>query len=258
MNLSKEKRLMQTEKIQKVLAALGLGSRRQIEGWIADGRVVVNGKVATVGDRVSAQDSIKLDGRTITRSKKQLFKTRVLLYHKPISEICTRHDPEGRPTVFDHLPHLREGRWILVGRLDINSVGLVLFTNDGALANRLMHPSSKIEREYAVRVLGEVDKAVLKRLEAGVQLEDGMAHFQSIRAMGGEEGANTWYRVVLSEGRKREVRRLWESQGMKVNRLIRVRFGSIELPRDLKPGNFLELEKREVEQISRIGISNKK
>ncbi len=228
------------ERLQKLLARAGYGSRREIERWIDEGLVAVNGKVAKLGDQATPEDQITLRGQPVALKAVTQFKPRVLLYHKPIGELCTADDPEGRPTVFDRLPPMKTSRWIVVGRLDINTVGVLLFTNDGELANRLMHPSHEIEREYAVRVLGEVDEAMLQRLRAGVELDDGPAHFDAITPQGGE-GANRWFRVMLKEGRKREVRRLWESQGVKVSRLIRVRYGPIELPRSLRPGRWEDL-----------------
>jgi 23S rRNA pseudouridine2605 synthase len=172
----------------------------------------------------------------------------VLLYHKPVGEICTRHDPEGRANVFANLPKLKTARWIAVGRLDINTSGLLLFTTDGVLANKLMHPSAEIEREYAVRVLGEVTDDMLKAMKSGVELEDGMAHFDSIVDAGGT-GANRWYHVMLREGRKREVRRLWESQGVRVSRLQRIRFGDLTLSRSLRPGKWRDLEAEELKNL---------
>jgi 23S rRNA pseudouridine2605 synthase len=226
-----------SEKLQKVLAATGLGSRREMEQRIAEGRVKVNRQVAKLGDRVSASDEIWLDGRRVViKAQSQQIK-QILCYNKPIGYICSRNDPTGLPSVFDHLPPARYGRWVGVGRLDVNTSGLLFFTNDGELAHRLMHPSSEIEREYAVRVLGQVDTDMLKRLHDGVQLDDGMAHFDRIADAGGE-GSNHWYHVTLKEGRRREVRRLWESQGVQVSRLIRIRFGSLLLPSYLKMGRW--------------------
>jgi 23S rRNA pseudouridine2605 synthase len=229
------------EKLQKILANVGLGSRRELETWISQGRVTVNGKTAKLGDRVSPQDSVQVDGKTIDLSVNKQQAARVLLYYKPEGQICTQQDPEGRETVFSALPHLASGRWIMVGRLDINTSGLLLFTTDGELANRLMHPAYEIEREYAVRVLGVVDPVALQRLKQGVQLEDGMAKFLQIKDAGGE-GANHWYQVTLAEGRNREVRRLWESQGLSVSRLLRIRFANIELPKKLRSGQIQELD----------------
>jgi 23S rRNA pseudouridine2605 synthase len=234
-----------TEKLQKVLARAGLGSRREIEKWIAEGRITINGKPAKLGDRIDLSANITIDNRPVILRPQQMEKQRVIIYHKPEGEVCTRSDPEGRPTVFENLPRLRNQRWIAVGRLDINTSGLLLFTTDGELANRLMHPSSEIEREYAVRILGTVDNEMIKRLKKGVQLEDGFAAFTDIQDAGGT-GVNHWYHVVLKEGRNREVRRLWESQNVKVSRLIRVRFANIQLPRLLRPGRYQELEAQQV------------
>ena len=206
------------EKLQKVLAAQGLGSRRVMERWIEAGRVKVNGKRATLGDRVTRDDKVVVDGKPIDIAQAAKRRRRVLAYNKPEGEVTTRSDPEGRPTVFDRLPSLHNERWVVVGRLDINTSGLLLFTNDGELANKLMHPSTEVEREYACRILGEVDEAMLRRLQQGVLLDDGMASFASIREQGGR-GANRWYTVTIREGRNREVRRLWESQDVTVSRL---------------------------------------
>ncbi|MEE9302847.1 MAG: pseudouridine synthase [Thiotrichaceae bacterium] len=231
---------MEEERIQKLLARAGYGSRRQIERWIEDGAVVVNGKIATLGQKITDQAEVILRGQKLRISSKLNAAPAVLLYHKKAGEICTRDDPEGRQTIFDNLPELSSGRWISIGRLDINTDGLLLFTNDGELANKLMHPSSEIEREYAARVLGKVTEDMLKTLQNGVMLEDGMASFDNIHFVGGE-GANQWYHVVLKEGRNREVRRLWESQGVTVSRLRRVRYGHIQLDRSLRSGQFEEL-----------------
>ncbi|WP_341501340.1 23S rRNA pseudouridine(2605) synthase RluB [Gallaecimonas sp. GXIMD4217] len=230
-----------TEKLQKVLARAGQGSRREMETVIAAGRVSVDGQVAKLGDRVGPTAQIRIDGRLITISAEEDVICRVLMYNKPEGELCTRRDTEGRPTVFDRLPRLQEGRWVAVGRLDVNTSGLLLFTTDGELANRLMHPSHEVEREYAVRVFGEVTEAKLQKLRSGVQLEDGPAKFKKIKAMGGE-GMNQWFNVTLTEGRNREVRRLWESQELQVSRLIRVRYGDIQLNKRLPQGGWEELE----------------
>lgn len=232
-----------TEKLQKVLARAGYGSRRELEQWITQGRVTVNGRVAQLGDRVAEGDTVLVDGKEVPGHKLGETRTRVIVYHKPVGEVSTRADPEGRPTVFDNLP--RGPRWVAVGRLDVNTAGLLLFTTDGELAHRLMHPSSRIDREYAVRVLGQVEPEALKRLTTGVVLDDGPAHFDSVFE-GGGEGANHWYHVTLSEGRKREVRRLWESQGVTVSRLLRVRFGPVLLERSLRPGRWRELTPEEL------------
>ncbi len=236
-----------SERIQKYLAQQGIASRREIERWVTAGRIKVNGKLAELGCQVTPKDRISIDGRTIrVATKKQV--TEVLLYHKPAGEICTRDDPEGRPTVFNKLPRPQTGRWIAIGRLDFNTSGLLIFTNNGELANQLMHPSSEIEREYAVRVFGAISPEILTKLQKGVRLEDGMAHFNSIADAGGR-GSNHWYHVSLSEGRNREVRRLWESQGVTVSRLIRVRFGNVLLPKGLRQGQTVALNKQEIRQL---------
>jgi 23S rRNA pseudouridine2605 synthase len=229
------------EKLQKVLARVGLGSRRELERWISDGRITVDGAVAKLGDRVTPDQDIRIDGQPLAAGARHETRRRIIIYHKPDGEVTTTKDPQGRPTVFDNLPVLRHARWIVVGRLDFNTQGLLLFTTDGELANRLMHPSSEIEREYAVRVLGEVDADMLRRLQAGVELDDGPAHFDTVVDAGGE-GANRWYHVTLKEGRHREVRRLWEAVGATVSRLIRVRFGPVGLPRQLRPGRWMDLD----------------
>jgi 23S rRNA pseudouridine2605 synthase len=225
------------ERIQKVLANAGMGSRRQIEQWIRDGRVDVNGRIAQLGDRVQPTDRVRVDGRVVHAYRLEAVERKVLVYNKPEGEVVTRADPEGRKTVFESLPRPKRGRWIAVGRLDINSMGLLLLTTDGELANRLMHPSREVEREYAVRVLGDVTPEVLRRLETGVVLEDGPARFDSIVDAGGE-GANHWYRVILREGRYREVRRLWDAVGVRVSRLKRVRFGPVALGSTDRAGRF--------------------
>lgn len=234
-----------SERLQKILAQAGLGSRREIEGWIRDGRILVDGVVAELGVSIVGTENIVIDGQPVVLPPPQA--QRVIAYHKPFGEITTRSDPEGRPTIFDHLPRLASGRWISVGRLDINTSGLLLLTNDGELANRLMHPSQQLEREYAVRVFGEIDGLILERLLQGVELEDGPARFLSVRDAGGSgNGANRWYHVVLAEGRNREVRRLWESQGVQVSRLTRVRYGPIELGRRLPVEHWRDLEPGEL------------
>jgi len=240
-----------SEKLQKVLARAGKGSRREMETVISAGRVSVDGKTAYLGDRVEGTEQIRIDGHLVSLKSKADEICRVLMYNKPEGEMCTRKDPEGRPTVFDRLPKLESGRWIAVGRLDINTSGMLLFTTDGELANRLMHPSRKVEREYAVRVFGEVDEAMLQRLRHGVKLEDGPAKFQKIMYRGGE-GRNHWFHVVLSEGRNREVRRLWESQDVQVSRLIRVRYGDLELKRQLPVGGWVELGLKDVNYYRKL------
>lgn len=238
------------EKLQKVLARAGYGSRRELEEWITAGRIKVNNQVAKLGDRVSATDRITVDGDPVRQTRLSERRSRVLIYHKPVGEVCTRSDPEGRDTIFNHLPKLTSGRWITIGRLDLNTSGLLLITTDGDLANRMMHPSHQVEREYAVRVMGEVTPEILKNLKEGVELEDGPAHFDMI-ASGGGDGANSWYHVILREGRNREVRRLWESQGIQVSRLMRVRYGMISLPRGQRPGRWEELPEQAVDVLRR-------
>lgn len=235
------------ERLHKALAQVGLGSRRQIEDWIRAGRVHVNDQPAVLGQSVTGADRIVVDGQPVTLAVPA--KTRLLIYHKPDGEVCTRHDPQGRPTVFDRLPPLPTGRWISVGRLDINSSGLLLLTTDGALANRLMHPSNHLQREYAVRVSGDVDAAMLDRLRAGVELEDGPGRFVIITD-GGGEGRNHWYNVTVDEGRNRLVRRLWASQGIVVSRLLRVRFGPLQLPRALGRGQYRDATAAELASVS--------
>ncbi|MBT9428549.1 23S rRNA pseudouridine(2605) synthase RluB [Candidatus Symbiopectobacterium endolongispinus] len=231
-----------SEKLQKVLARAGHGSRREIEGIIQAGRVSVDGKIATQGDRVEVTKAtrIRIDGHVVSVKETEEAVCRVLIYYKPEGELCTSSDPDGRPTVFDRLPKMRGSRWVAVGRLDVNTSGLLLFTTDGELANRLMHPSHEVEREYAVRVFGEVDENKLKLLTKGVQLDDGPASFCTLKYSGGE-GLNQWYNVTLTEGRNREVRRLWEAVGVQVSRLIRVRYGDIPLTKGLPRGGWTEM-----------------
>lgn len=233
---------MTDEKLQKVLATAGFGSRREMERVIDAGLVTVNGVTATLGSRVKAGDKLVIDGNRyqVPDRKETQDELRVLLYNKPEGEICSRNDPEGRPTVYDRLPLLSTGRWISVGRLDFNTSGLLLFTNNGELANKLMHPSSGIDREYLVRVQGEVSKEQLQQLRDGVQLEDGLAKFTDI-TIGGGKGSNTWFYCTLMEGKNREVRRLWEAQGCRVSRLKRVRYGQIMIPSYVRMGQWVEL-----------------
>lgn len=240
-----------SEKLQKVLARAGHGSRREMEAWIAAGRVSIDGVIANLGDRIEADAKVRIDGRAISLKSADDVICRVLAYHKPEGEICSRKDPEGRPTVFDRLPKVRDSRWVAVGRLDINTSGLLLFTSDGELANRLMHPSNEVDREYAVRTFGEVPEATVQRLRTGVMLEDGPAQFDSIKAAGGE-GMNQWWHVCLREGRNREVRRLWESQEVQVSRLIRIRYGMVELPKSLPRGGWVELPIEQVNYLRQL------
>ncbi len=238
------------ERLQKILANSGLGSRRELETWISAGEVKINGQLAKLGDRAKLDDDLAVKGRFYKVVSDDQDLRRVILYHKPLGEVTTRDDPEKRRTVFDRLPRLHHGRWIAVGRLDINTLGLLLLTNDGELANALMHPSSELERQYAVRVNGRVGPDVVKRLGEGVMLDDGPAKFQKIVAEADAEGANQWFRVTLKEGRNRMVRRLWESQEFQVSRLIRTRFGPINLPRWLARGKVHELTPKEIEEIA--------
>lgn len=241
------------EKLHKVLASAGQGSRREIEAMITQNRVSVDGKIASLGDRIDVNSGVKvrIDGHLINLMQVQKEVCRVLMYYKPEGELCTRHDPDGRATVFDRLPRLTGARWVAVGRLDINTSGLLLFTTDGELANRLMHPSREVEREYSVRVFGQVDDAMLARLKKGVQLEDGPANFKTIKPVGGT-GLNQWFDVTLMEGRNREVRRLWESQGIQVSRLIRIRYGNIKLMKSLPRGGWQEMDLENVNYLREL------
>ncbi|MEC5386670.1 pseudouridine synthase [Uliginosibacterium sp. H3] len=227
------------ERIQKVLAAAGYASRREVEEWITAGRVSVNGLPSFLGQKISQGDRVKVNGKLVNVRFAER-PPRVLIYHKPDGEIVSRDDPEGRPSVFDRLPKIRRGRWIAIGRLDFNTSGLLLFTDDGDLANRLAHPRYNLEREYAVRIVGLLDEDQVKRLKDGVELEDGPARFNMVRDEGGE-GSNHWYRVSISEGRNREVRRMFEALGMTVSRLMRVRYGPVELPSRLKRGMYEDM-----------------
>ncbi|MDO6706558.1 23S rRNA pseudouridine(2605) synthase RluB [Photobacterium sp. 1_MG-2023] len=241
-----------SEKLQKVLARSGQGSRREVEMMIQEGRVSIDGRKAQLGDRLENLDVlIRIDGHKVDLVKPSEEVCRVLAYNKPEGELCTRHDPEGRRTVFDRLPRLKEGRWVSVGRLDANTSGLLLFTTDGELANRLMHPSRSVEREYMVRVFGEVTEKMVRNLVNGVELEDGMARFEDVVYAGGEGMNHTFY-VVITEGRNREVRRLWDSQGVTVSRLKRVRYGDIFLTKDLPRGGWMELELQEVNYLREV------
>ncbi len=246
-------RIERRETVQKVLAGAGLCSRRQAERWLREGRIQVNRETARPGDRIGQRDHLQIDGRPLPPhhpARTARTATEVLAYHKPVGEICTRRDEQGRPTVFRHLPRI-EGRWINVGRLDLNSSGLLLFTNDGDLAHRLTHPRCGLEREYAVRVYGRVTPGKLERLLRSVPLEDGPARFLRLQAFG-DSGKNQWFRVVLKEGRKREVRRLWESQGLRVNRLMRIRFGNCRLPEQSRTGSWRRIQHAERAQLLRL------
>ena len=241
------------ERLQKLIANAGYGSRRGVEKLIEQGRVVLNNKTAQLGDKASVVDRVQIDGKKIDLSRYQQDKTQILILNKPSGVVCSKADDKGRKSIFDALPS--NTRWVMVGRLDINTSGLLLFTNNGELAHRLMHPSSQIDREYSVRVLGKLDDAAMKKLTQGVELEDGMAKFLKIRP-GGGEGANRWYKVVLREGRKREVRRLFEALGLKVSRLIRIRFGDIRLKSELKSNQFEYLKPTQVSAVLKsVGLS---
>ncbi len=235
------------DRIQKFLANQGVASRRQIEKMVSEGRIQVNGKVAQLGDKVEGKERFSLDGKAIRINARQ-YKPKLLMYHKPIGEVSTRSDPQGRKTVFSNLPHLQQGRWIGVGRLDINTSGILLFTDHGELANRLMHPSFQIEREYAVRVRGEVTPDTLTQLKEGIELEDGMAKFDHIVDIGGE-GTNHWYHVILREGKNREVRRLWEAVDCEVSRLQRVRYDQFSLPKWLRPKKSRFFEDETIKRV---------
>ncbi len=223
-------------RLQKLLAEAGLGSRRTIEEWIRAGRVSVDGRTAQLGDRASRTDEVRLDGTRVDLAARPAA-AELLLYYKPVGEVTTRSDPQGRPTVFERLPAPHQGRWISVGRLDVNTSGLLLLTTDGALAHRLMHPSSEVEREYLVRVRGQPGAETIRSLLAGVALEDGPARFDRMTPASDAQAGHSSFRVVLHEGRNREVRRLWEAVGFEVSRLLRIRYGPVELPRDMRPGS---------------------
>lgn len=250
-DINEAKNETKTEKLQKVLARTGMGSRREMERLIESGEIAINGQTAKLGDRVSIHDRVTNHGRLVKLVAEDEVPRRVIMYNKPEGELCTRNDPQGRRTVFDRLPKLKGERWISIGRLDINTSGLLLFTTDGELANRLMHPSHKIEREYAVRVMGNVAKENVEAMVEGVMLEDGMANFTDVQEFGGE-GINTWFHVVIMEGRNREVRRLWESQDLTVSRLKRVRYGSIFLDKRARAGEWIELTQQEIDQLSEM------
>lgn len=244
---------MSKERIQKALARQGLGSRRQIEGWISDGAIQLNGKPVKLGDTVKTGDEVILNGRKIIIKEAEQALPKVIVYNKPEGEVCTRSDPEGRPTIFEQLPKLWNGRWIAVGRLDINTSGLILLTDNGDLANRLMHPSLQVEREYAVRTLGKATEEMLHKVTHGVELEDGMARFEEVTDTHPEAtSVNHWYYVVLMEGRNREVRRIWEAVGLKVSRLKRVRYGPIMMAKGHGMGQVRELGEKDIIQLGAL------
>jgi len=235
-------------RLQKYLADKGLGSRRKIETWITEGRIRIDGRAAQLGDRVTEQSRISVNGRPLQR-RVDARQTRVIMYNKPEGEICSRDDPGDRPTVFRRLPKLKGSRWVVVGRLDLNTRGLLLFTNNGDLANQLMHPEFGLEREYLCRVFGNVDDAAIRQLTEGIVLDGETAKFLSVKRQRGE-GRNTWYNVVVAEGRYREVRRMWESVGCRVSRLVRVRYGSVVLPKTLRQGGIMQLKPTAVSKLS--------
>ena len=248
-----------SDKLQKLLAHAGLGSRREIETWISAGRLTVNGKRAKLGDRASARDRILLDGKLQTIRSSYDQQLQALIYHKPEGEICTRKDPQGRPTIFENLPGLVGGRWVSVGRLDINTSGLILLTNNGDLANTLMHPSTGLEREYLVRVRGKASEQSIELLtRTGVMIDGRSAKFESVvPADFAQEGTNHWYRVVIKEGRYREVRRLWDAVGHTVSRLKRIRYGTVKLARKLKRGQSERMAPMQLEKLIRsVGLED--
>jgi len=242
------------ERVQKILGRAGIASRREIERWIEAGRITINGRCASLGARIAAGDRIDIDGRRLKAEIFQTPPTRCLLYNKPVGLLCSRSDPNGRGTIFDRLPRLPSGRWISVGRLDINTAGLLFLTTDGLLAHRLMHPSFTVDREYMVRILGELDVEKQRLLQIGVMLDDGAARFKELQPAGGH-GSNRWYRVVVDEGRNRLVRRVLEAQGVRVNRLIRIRYGKLSLPRQLAAGHWQELDSGQtVRLFEQVGL----
>lgn len=244
--LTLNKYFIMSERLQKLIANSGYGSRRWAEDLIKQGKVTLNNKIANIGDKASIGDKVSINNKIINLSRYSQQQTKVIIFNKKAGYICSKKDTEGRKTVFELLPE--DDRWIMVGRLDINTSGLLIFTNNGGLANKLMHPSNQIDREYAVRVLGKVQNSDIKKLLTGVNLEDGFAKFHKISKMGGE-GANSWYRVVIREGRKREIRRVWEHVGFQVSRLIRIRFGSIILPENLRANKLIYLKPKQVSNL---------
>ncbi len=253
----KRNNFIEIPKLHKVLADAGMGSRREMEELILSGRISVNGSPAHIGQRINHNDQVRINGKLI-KLRLTPPPTRLIAYHKPIGEIVTRDDPQKRPSVFKKLPLIRNGRWIAIGRLDINTEGLLLFTNSGELANRLMHPRSEIEREYAVRVYGEITEADFDSLKQGFTLDDSLAKFEHIEYVGGV-GANSWVRVIMKEGKRREVRRLFDEVGVTVSRLIRIRYGLVSLPESLKRGRVQELTSKAIDEVTRsVGLKTKK
>lgn len=247
------------DKLQKLLAHAGMGSRREIETWITDGRVSVNGKRAKLGDRASATDRILVDGKLMNLNEVGGEQIKALIYHKPEGEICTRKDPKGRPTIFENLPSIPNGRWVSVGRLDINTSGLLLLTNNGELANKLMHPSTGLEREYLVRIRGAASQETITKLtRTGVDIDGKLAKFERVLASDmAEEGTNHWYKVVIKEGRYREVRRMWDAVGHTVSRLKRIRYGTIKLTREIKRGKHAKIAPKQLEKlVASVGIED--
>jgi len=240
-----------SDKLQKLLAHAGMGSRREIETWISDGRVSVNGKRAKLGDRADAADRILVDGKLMSLSDVSGQQIKALIYHKPEGEICTRKDPKGRPTIFENLPGIPGGRWVSVGRLDINTSGLILLTNNGELANKLMHPSTGLEREYLVRIRGTASQETITKLTRdGVDIDGKPARFERVLASDmADEGTNHWYKVVIKEGRYREVRRMWDAVGHTVSRLKRIRYGTVRLTRDIKRGQHTKIAPKQLEKL---------
>ena len=248
-----------SDKLQKLLAHAGLGSRREIETWITDGRVSVNGKRAKLGDRAEVSDRVLLDGKLLYLSEVDSEQIKAILYHKPEGEICTRKDPKDRPTVFDNLPSIPNGRWVSIGRLDLNTSGLLLLTNNGELANRLMHPSTGLEREYLVRIRGAATAETIEKLTRdGVDIDGTKARFERVLASDmAEEGTNHWYKVVIKEGRYREVRRMWDAVGHTVSRLKRIRYGTIKLTREVKRGKHAKIAPKQLEKlVNSVGLDD--
>lgn len=241
-----------SERLQKLLARAGYGSRRQIEQVIEAGRLRINEKVATLGDKADGRDKIRMDGKLLNLEERLDVRCRVLAYKKHVDQVVTRNDPQGRPTIFKSLPKLRAGRWLAVGRLDVNTSGLLLVTTDGELKRRLEHPSYEVVRSYAVRVHGEVDDDMLERMLAGVELDDGVARFESIRVGDDAHRANRWFEVTVRQGRNRVVRRLWDSQGVTVSRLMRTGFGTVGLPGGVKAGGWKELDRKQIRELAAI------